>query len=401
MSRSYLYKSMCAVAALFICSMAYAQGTGSEVWKKKVARVIDIAEKEDTTQHTKRTHTDSTLLELLMPAIKTGKLIAYSNIDNNFATKLSQAHLAEMTSPKVDTMIIVDPVSGNELVKTIHRDFNYDAIHKYRLLEDWTFDPQTGKTEIQITGIAPLKEIYGDDGIFRGVQAMFWVRYADVETILAGYDRAHPNSAFTTHIWADNFIDSIAPGNTWHARAALLIDLSQKEDNASHHLNDVLPDTTIYSTVVAAIKAGQVPANAGADDRFTTNLAYDSLRKKIGLRTDTIMVINPAANVDEMKIVSHGFEYDDRHTFYLLEEWKFDKVTGKTEVEITGLAPEREVKWGKGEKSYSREEAIFWVRYTDIRSLLAHYEQYHPDNTIAAHVLSSYFLSDVKPVVIK
>ena len=197
-------------ASLLIGNMIFAQVNPG--WKKTVYRTIDLAQKEDTAKHHLTDVTnDTTLFEIMANAIKAGKLVAYSNFDHNFTTRFTAVQLKEIMGNKTDTTLIVDPVTNKEKQIIVHHEFNYDAVHKYRLLEEWTFDPITGKTDIMIEGIAPLREIYGDDGNFRGVQAMFWLRYTDAHQVLARYDKIHPTKCFATYIWDDYFLSDVKP----------------------------------------------------------------------------------------------------------------------------------------------------------------------------------------------
>ena len=104
--------------------------TSGGVWKKQVTRIIDMGEKEDTAvHHLREANQDTTLLELFINAIKAGQITAYSNSDNQFTTKLTVAALNEMTGGRTDTMMVTDPVTGQELTKVVRREFNYDMVH--------------------------------------------------------------------------------------------------------------------------------------------------------------------------------------------------------------------------------------------------------------------------------
>jgi hypothetical protein len=189
-----------------------ASRTDSKIWKKEVARMIDMGEKEDTiVHHLRDANQDSSFIVMVINAIKAGQLAAYSNVDHSFTTKFTAADLNNLIAPRIDTVIVTDPVTNDEIPKVIRRDFDMDVIHKYRILENWAFDPATGKTGIIIEGIAPIREIYGDDGVFRGVQAIFWLKYDDVRGILAKCEQYHPNHNLNTLIWDDYFLSDAKP----------------------------------------------------------------------------------------------------------------------------------------------------------------------------------------------
>jgi len=190
----------------FFAKNSYSLKPGNTVWKKQVARVIDMSVQEDTVVHHLRDMSpDTTLTEILVNAIRAGKITAYANTGNFFSEKLTKDMLEALLSSKPDTVSITDPVTSQEMIKIVSHDFNYEAINKYRIIEDWTFDPNTGKTQIQITGIAPIRDVYGSAGEFRGVMAMFYLRFNDVKNIISRYELYHPNNTIASHVWNDYF----------------------------------------------------------------------------------------------------------------------------------------------------------------------------------------------------
>ncbi len=205
-----MYKSLVLIVAiLIICFPAFAQ-TG--VWKKTVSRTIDVAEKEDTaTHHLTDVTNDTSLFEIMAVALKAGKLTAYNSFDHDFTTKITATQLKELLGGKTDTTQVTDPVIGKDKWIIVHHDFPYSMVHKFRLLEEWTFDPRTGKTDVQITGISPMRDVYGDNGVFRGKQSIFWVKYADAHDVIAKYDARHPTRTFASLIWDDYFLSDVKP----------------------------------------------------------------------------------------------------------------------------------------------------------------------------------------------
>ena len=397
MKTSDFYKVVFVALFCAICGVASAQNNGT--WKKKVGRVIDLSEKEnDVTHHNKDAKPKPTLLEMMADDIKSGKLDAYSTFDCSFTTKLSAAELKNMTTSKVDTIVVVDPVTGKEMTKLVRKDCDYSAIHKYRILEEWTFDPHTGRTEIQITGIAPIREIYNEDGAFRGVQAMFWVKYNDARSIIAGYEQYNPGNTIAGHIWHDYFSNDSATGEVWKKKAVRLVDFAQKDDNISHHLTDAREDTSIYKMIATAIKSGKLGAYASDDNNMASKISYEALKEKRWGTPDTIVVVDPVTNQQTWEIHDLIFEYYTINKYRILEEWAFDPHIGKTEIQIRGIGPTIDV---QHDESGSETQLMFWLRYNDIQDIASRYEQYHPDNTLAGHVWHDYFLSDVKPELVK
>ncbi len=209
MNRQFRYLPLI-IILMIACLQAKGQ-TNGKVWKKRVIRTINMQIPEDKkTHHLKSAGNDTTITELLVNAAGAGKLTVYSNIDDNFSTKQSATEVKDMLSPKKDTVTMTDPVSGKEVMKIVSMDINYDAIQKFRILEEWTYNPGTGKTDIQITGIAPVKDVFVGDNL-RGSMAIFWVRYQDALPVIAHYEQSHPTNTFSSHIWDDYFLSDVKP----------------------------------------------------------------------------------------------------------------------------------------------------------------------------------------------
>lgn len=190
------------------CSFLSLAQTNADVWHKRVIREIDVLNPGAAMPAgQKNSPIDSNLMQLLVPPIKSGQLATYKTFDCNFAQKLT---LFEINDSGVvchgeDSVEVVDPVTNIEKRTYVDRSPHLERIHLYRVLEEWVFNPHTGKSELQIIGIAPARDLYSDDGIYRGTLSMFWVKYNDVIEILARYDRLHPTKTFANLIWDDYF----------------------------------------------------------------------------------------------------------------------------------------------------------------------------------------------------
>lgn len=212
-------KSLFTTALLSLGSMAFGQtamsGTptapvpSGPVWKKQIARVVDMGKNVDTvSRRVKDVSSDYSLMEMFVNLAKAGKIPAYSNYDRGFPTKLSVPDITKIINnltTKRDTTLVIDPVTGKQSTKVSTREFSFDLIHKYRVLEEWSCYAGNAKTEVQIVAIAPVRDIFNDDGQFRGVQALFWLKYTDIAAILARYDQYHPTNTLMGKVWDDYF----------------------------------------------------------------------------------------------------------------------------------------------------------------------------------------------------
>ena len=208
-------RNIAILCLLRTCVFAHAQehSVSEQLWKKTVSRTIDFPKKGGAASHRAAdAKQDTSLLVMIVNAIKTADVAAYAGYDASFSTKLTLKDLDEVINGKFDSIPMGHWVTNMNITPVPHRDFSYDSIHKYQILEEWTVNPHTGKTEIQITGIAPVRDIYGDDGaVYRGSQAMFWVKYNDVHPILARYEQTHPNHTISSLIWDDYFLSDEKP----------------------------------------------------------------------------------------------------------------------------------------------------------------------------------------------
>jgi len=374
--------------------------TDNGCWRKRVGRIIDIAPSSDSAvSKSKVPRKSATLMGMIVDAIHAGTLIAYSSFDAHFTTKLSVESIEERWATQTDTAVVIDPITGLKETKIVDEGFNYGAISKYRILEEWTFNPNTGKTEIQITGIAPIREIYDADGRFRGVQAMFWVRYCDVRSIIDKYDQMHPGKTIESYIWNDYFLNSNRSGKVYKGKAVRLIDLSEKDDNATHHLKDAHEDSSIYAMAVARIQSGNLIVYPEDDHSMTNKLSYETLDAKRYGVNDTIIVADPITNQYTMGVSNSRFQNFTINKYKLLEEWVFDTKTGKTTINIRGMGPFAER--NNYNTNLLKDQLLFWINFKDLHSIIASYEVYHPDNSLSGHIWADYFLSDVKPEGVK
>ena len=58
---------------------------------------------------------------------------------------------------------------------------------------------------VRIIGIAPVKDVVGDDGVYRGSQAMFWLYYPDIRNLLAQYEVYNPQNDISRQTWDEYF----------------------------------------------------------------------------------------------------------------------------------------------------------------------------------------------------
>lgn len=178
------------------------------LWKKRYWREIDTREKQNMAfRYPGDENTGGGyFIEILIDAIKKGKIKAYSTFDDRFTTPLSKDQLMDLLVGKADTQYIPDPNNPGEQKLVINKhDFNPDIVTKYRIKEDWIFDRNLGKMVVRIVGIAPFKDILNDDGTYRTSAPLFWLYYPEIRPLLAQYEVFNPDNDVARMTWDDFF----------------------------------------------------------------------------------------------------------------------------------------------------------------------------------------------------
>jgi len=185
------------------------------LWKKRVWREIDTREKQN--QAFRYPGDDQTgggyFIEILLDAVKKGKIKAYSTFDDRFTQALTKEQIMEKLVGNPDTIRVIDPISGKESIQISNRDFNVDLVTLYRVKEDWMFDRNLGRMVVRIIAIAPLVDRKDDNGNFRASTPLFWLYYPEARPVLAQYEVFNPENDVQRLTW-DDYLE----GRYWKGR---------------------------------------------------------------------------------------------------------------------------------------------------------------------------------------
>jgi gliding motility associated protien GldN len=179
------------------------------MYQKRVWREIDTRQKQNVAF--RYPGDDLTgggmFIEILLDALKKGKIMAYSTADDRFTTPLTKDAIIEMTQGKTDTTWVTDPMNPDvQTMQITHRDFNPDLITRFRLKEDWIFDRNLGRMVVRIIGLAPMMDKYSEeDNRYLFSYAMFWLPYQDLRPILAQYEVFNPENDVARMNWDEFF----------------------------------------------------------------------------------------------------------------------------------------------------------------------------------------------------
>ncbi|MEO0731901.1 MAG: gliding motility protein GldN [Bacteroidota bacterium] len=150
------------------------------MWQKRVWRVIDVREKINQTF----AYPERPLISVLLEAAEAGDLQLYSTLSDDFSVPLTTEE-REAIAGQPDTVIVVDPTTEIESMEIVERELNPAEFTRYRLQEIWYFDKTTSTQKVRILGIAPIRDIMGEDGTVRYEQVAFWVYYPGAREFLS------------------------------------------------------------------------------------------------------------------------------------------------------------------------------------------------------------------------
>jgi gliding motility associated protien GldN len=177
------------------------------IWKKRVWREIDVRQKQNMPfiYPGDENTGGGSFIEILIDAVKKGKMAAFSPYDDRFTTPFTKAEIMDQLSGKVDSVMIEDIETGEMKLKVTRTEFNPNSITKYRLKEDIIFDRNLGRKVTRIVGLAPLLDKTSSSGEYMGTAVFFWLYYPEIRDVLAQYEVFNPDNDVARMTWDDYF----------------------------------------------------------------------------------------------------------------------------------------------------------------------------------------------------
>ncbi len=152
------------------------------IYAWNIMRVIDLKQK----QNLPLVHPSANVIDVLMAALKEGKLKGYIFSNENLTQKnISTSSNIVGGLEKIDTQIVTNPVTLLPETKVTKTEFNPNDVVKIRVKEEWVFDKQISSMQVRIVAIAPVQNLMSA-GTIVGEVPMFWVYYPAIRPFLAG-----------------------------------------------------------------------------------------------------------------------------------------------------------------------------------------------------------------------
>ena len=169
------------------------------LWQKRIWRILDVREK----MNLPFTYPEAPFFNLLVKAAQEGDLTLYAGEKDDFSMPLSLADLDGILY-RTDTV----EVWGGEYessLQIVRTEVNYEDVKRFRIREMWYFDSKNSEMKVRILGIAPVKELYSDNGDYIGEQAMFWVHFPGAREVLARETVFNTGNEAARMTWEDLF----------------------------------------------------------------------------------------------------------------------------------------------------------------------------------------------------
>jgi gliding motility associated protien GldN len=166
----------------------------------------------------------------------------------------------------------------------------------------------------------------------------------------------------------------------WSKRVFRIIDLREKANQHLYYPNIPTLDgrQNFFSIILKEVKAGRLNSYDPLKiaDTVIATTTYADIERNMGVRTQTFSIRDPVTGISKDSIGTSFATPQDVKQLMLYEEWFFDKKYSRLDVRIIGICPI----WLGVKDDQLQHAPLFWVRFDEIRDLIAKKEAFNEFN---------------------
>ena len=159
------------------------------MWSKRIWRVIDMREKINHFLYfpIEPIPSRKSFMQMVMNALTCSaaeySLTPYDVIDDEFSVRLTPEEVIEKSFTKEE--ISYENDLGEIENKIVENPFDFSAVKRLRVKEDWFFDSQRSVFNVRIIGVCPVLEKFDEMGEYKGDQLLVWLYFPELRVTMS------------------------------------------------------------------------------------------------------------------------------------------------------------------------------------------------------------------------